>query len=142
MLVRSEKSCGAIVFTRIDGEIKYLLIRSLAGIYGFPKGHTENGESEMETALREVSEEVGLDVKLIPGFRVEDEYIIRGKEDTLKKVVYFLGEYFGEKFIYQKEELSAALLVDYETAMDMLQFDSNKQILKKANAFLADKSNF
>ena len=49
-----EKSCGAVVFTRIDNNIKYLLIQNLEGIYGFPKGHVEDGESETQTAIREV----------------------------------------------------------------------------------------
>ena len=55
-----EKSCGAVVFTRLNGEIKYVIIQSLAGYYGFPKGHMEAGESEKQTALREVYEETGL----------------------------------------------------------------------------------
>lgn len=38
-----EKSCGAVVFIRMNNEIQYLLIRNLTGIYGFPKGHVEQG---------------------------------------------------------------------------------------------------
>ena len=40
-----EKSCGAIVFK--DGKV--LLIKHNAGHYAFPKGHTEDGETEKET---------------------------------------------------------------------------------------------
>ena len=96
-----EKSCGAVVFTLINNEIKYLLIRNLAGIYGFPKGHVEQGETEEQTALREVFEEVGLTVKLVSGFRSEDEHPIPEKENTIKQIVYFLGEYSNQEFIYQ-----------------------------------------
>ena len=131
-----EKSCGAVVFTRIENEIKYLLIQNLEGIYGFPKGHVEQGETEMETALREVFEEVGIKVKLIEGFKTEDEHFIPQKENTIKKIVYFLGEYYNQKFIYQKEELSNALLVDYSTAIKLFQFESSVRILKEANEFL------
>ena len=81
-----EKSCGAVVFTRINSEIKYLLIRNLTGIYGFPKGHVKQGETEEETALREIFEEVGLSVKLLPGFRSEDEHPIPQKENTIKQI--------------------------------------------------------
>ena len=52
-----EKSFGAVVFTRINNNIKYLLIQNLEGIYGFPKGHVEKEEKEEETALREIYEE-------------------------------------------------------------------------------------
>ena len=131
-----EKSCGAIVFTRMNNEIKYLLIRNLEGIYGFPKGHIEQGETEEETALREVFEEVGLSVKLLPGFRYVDEHPIPQKENTIKQIVYFLGEYCNQEFTYQKEELTDALLLDYETAMTLFQFESSKRILTEANNFL------
>jgi 8-oxo-dGTP pyrophosphatase MutT (NUDIX family) len=134
-----EKSCGAVIFTRINNEIKYLLIRNLAGIYGFPKGHVEQGETEEQTALREVFEEVGLAVKLVSGFRCEDEHPIPEKGNTMKQIVYFLGEYSNQEFTYQKEELTDALLTDYETAMTLFQFDSSKRILTEANNFLLSR---
>lgn len=131
-----EKSCGAVVFTKIDNNIKYLIIQNLSGIYGFPKGHIEHDETETETALREVFEEVGIKIKLINGFRTEDEHLIPQKENTMKKIVYFLGEYNNQEFKYQKEELSNAELLDYETALTLFQFESSKRILKEANDFL------
>lgn len=63
----TEKSCGAIVYTCENSTIKYVIIRSKEGIYGFPKGHIEGTEGEIETALREISEETGLTVRLIVG---------------------------------------------------------------------------
>lgn len=133
-----EKSCGAVVFTRINNNIMYLLIQNLEGIYGFPKGHVEDGESEIQTAIREVFEEVGIRVELINGFRTEDEHLIPQKENTIKKIVYFLGEYNNQEINYQKEELSNAELVDYETALALFQFESSKRILKEANDFLTN----
>ena len=135
-----EKSCGAVVFTKVDNCIKYLLIQNLSGIYGFPKGHVENGESETETALREVFEEVGIKIKLIDGFRTEDEHLLPQKENTVKQIVYFLGMYDNQEFHYQREELSSAQLVDYETAITLFQFESSKRILKEANDFLVKEN--
>ena len=134
-----EKSCGAVIFTRMNNEIQYLLIRNLTGIYGFPKGHVEQGETEEQTALREVFEEVGLAVKLVSGFRSEDEHPIPQKENTMKQIIYFLGEYSNQEFTYQIEELTDALLTDYETAMTLFQFDSSKRILTEANNFLLSR---
>ena len=138
--MKYEKSCGAVVFTREGGEIKYLVIKSLTGIYGFPKGHVEQGETEEETALREVLEETGISVALLSGFRVEEEYPLPQKEDTIKQVVYFLGEYCDQEPRYQASELSDAVLVDYETAMSLFQFDSSRRILTEADKFLAGKN--
>ena len=98
-----EKSCGAVVFTRINNQIKYLLIRNLTGIYGFPKGHVEQGETEEETALREVFEEVGLAVKLLPGFRSQDEHPIPQKENTIKQIVYFLANIAIKSLLIKKK---------------------------------------
>lgn len=131
-----EKSCGAVVFTKIENKIKYVLIQNQTGIYGFPKGHMEKGETEVETALREIKEEVALKVNLIDGFRVEDEHLLPSKENTMKKLVYFLGEYSNQEIIYQKEELTSAQLIDYDSAMKLFQFESSRRILKQANDFL------
>ena len=134
--MKDEKSCGAVVFTKIGEEIKYLLIRSLRGVYGFPKGHTEGDETETETALREVLEETGLKITFLDGFRETDEYFISRKKNIVKRVTYFLGFYEDQEIHFQRQELSGAFLVSYEEAMQLLQFESGRRILKEANEYL------
>ena len=56
----TEKSCGTIPYTLINGTIHFLLIKAKDGFCGFPKGHMENNETEIETALRETKEETSL----------------------------------------------------------------------------------
>ena len=51
-----EKTCGAVMYTGDGDERRYFLIKNNSGHIGFPKGHIEYGESERETALREVFE--------------------------------------------------------------------------------------
>lgn len=131
-----EKSCGAVVFTRVNGEIRYVLAQNLEGYYGFPKGHMESGETETETALREIREEVGLHPRLIEGFRTEDEHPLPRKPGVMKQVVYFLAEYADQEISYQKEELLSAPLVSYEEAMALFVFESSKRILTEAYEFL------
>lgn len=135
--MKTEKSCGAVVFTRTDGEARYLLIRNMEGIYGFPKGHMEGDETEIETALREVKEETGIVVSLLPGFRTEDSHPIPGKPDTLKYIVYFLGFYENQTPEFQKDELTSAALYAYDEAMRLFQYESSKRILAEAAAFLS-----
>ena len=131
-----EKSCGAVVFTRVDGEIRYVLAQNLEGYYGFPKGHMEPGETEVETALREIREEVGLSPRLIDGFRTCDEHPIPKKPGVIKQVVYFLAEYEDQEIVFQKEELLSAPLASYEEAMELFVFEGSKRILTEAHAFL------
>ena len=72
----NEKSCGIIL---IDDENQYLLVQLLAGHWDFPKGHVEQGETEKETALREVLEETGLNVHILDGFQYVDSHPVPGK---------------------------------------------------------------
>ena len=133
----TEKSCGAIVYTKDSGIIQYVIIRSKEGFYGFPKGHMEENETEVETALREVAEETGLTIALIPNFRTEDTHTFnRNGETRLKHIVYFLGEYSGQTHIAQETELNGVFLMSYETAMSLFQFDSSKKLLTEAHDFL------
>lgn len=134
-----EKSCGAVVFTRKEGIIKYVLVQQLRGFYGFPKGHVEKNETEKETALREIFEEVHLKPDLIDGFTTCVEYILPNKRNVKKKVVFFLAKYNNQEIIAQKEELTKAVLVTYDEAMNLIYHDSTKRVLKKANDFIKIK---
>ena len=51
-----------------DQQPLFLLIQQKAGHYGFPKGHVEKNETEVETAIREIKEETGLEVKIYNNF--------------------------------------------------------------------------
>ena len=133
-----EKSCGAVVYCQKDNDIKYLLVCEHGGFWVFPKGHMEEGEFEHETALREVKEETGLDVTFVDGFRIKDEHDLarEGRPNTIKQTIYFLAEYQDQKYVPQESEISKIVLMDYESAMATLQFDSFKQILTQAHSYL------
>lgn len=66
------KSCGAVVYRIVRGCPELLLLlQSASRGWSFPKGHMEPGESETQTALREIREETGMRVTLQGGFRAE-----------------------------------------------------------------------
>ena len=130
-----EKSCGAIVFTKDAEGIKYVIIESKEGFFGFPKGHVENNETELETARREVFEETGLQVEFLDDFRTEDYYLIQiNGESRMKHIVYFLAGFSNQMPVAQETELNGIHLMSYETAMSSLQFESSKRILTEAHA--------
>lgn len=137
--MKTEKSCGAVVFTREGGKLRYVIICSDEGYYGFPKGHVEGAETEHETALREIKEETGLDVVFIDGFRTVDSHPLarEGRPDVIKETVYFLAEYSGQTPHAQESEISRIVLLGYEEAMSIFQFESSRRILSEANAYLA-----
>ena len=136
-----EKSCGAIVFTKEKGTRKYVIIQETgmySGFCGFPKGHMEPGETEIETALREVKEETGLNVTVIDGFRQTDEHYLarEGRPNDKKINVYFLAEYHGQELKAQEAEVSKIVLLDYEEALSCLKSDESKRELAEAEKFL------
>jgi 8-oxo-dGTP pyrophosphatase MutT (NUDIX family) len=53
---------GAVVFRTDGGSVRILLVRSRKnpGVWVFPKGHLEPGESDADAALREAEEEAGI----------------------------------------------------------------------------------
>ncbi len=137
-----EYSCGAVVFTLIGGVPHYVLVRAKnqpEGRHGFPKGHMEPGETEEQTALREILEEVGLRVRLLPGFRAVTEYDLPSLPDTRKRVVFFLAQYENQTVTVQESELTSVTLAPYPEALDLTEFADSRRILTEAHEFLTGK---
>lgn len=139
--MKTEYSCGAVVFTGKADAILYVIVQSKEGFFGFPKGHMEGNETEAETAMREIKEETGLSVSLVPGFRTEDKHLIpfTHKEPVMKHIVYFLAEYENQPLKPQEGEISSIRLMRYEEAMAAFQFESSRRILTEAHQFLQQK---
>ena len=133
----TEYSCGAVVFTREGGGIRYVIIKSCEGIYGLPKGHMEAGETEEECALREILEETGLSVRLVDGFRTETSHPFKKQgEERIKHVTYFLAEYEGQTPKRQESEVDSIFLMDFAIAVSAIQFEDTRGVLTAANSFL------
>lgn len=130
------KVCGAVVFTKKDNKISYVVVKSKEGVWGFPKGHNEPNESEEQTAIREIKEETNLDVKIIKGFRVTCEYKVPDEKDTIKNLVLFLAEYKNQSITFQKEELQDAKLMNFNEAINSFKYENLKKFLKKADEFI------
>jgi len=129
-----QTSCGAVVYRRSEKGTEVLVVfQDKNGIWSLPKGHREKGETEAQTALREISEETGLRVKLKDGFRKEVRYTF--SIGIRKKVVFFLAEYEGGELKADPEEISDIRWVDIPTAKTML-FENCHKILDEAEAYL------
>lgn len=124
--MKFEKSCGAIV---LDGE-KILVLQQKKGHWGFPKGHVENNETEVETAIREIKEETNVDVEINDKFRYSETY--SPAEGVEKEVVYFIAKKIGGTDKPQEAEVQAISWLNYEDAMETLTYENSKKILKQA----------
>ena len=129
--MKTEKSCGAVVFHEHNYKTQILLIRHLnGGHWAFPKGHVEKGETEEQTALREILEETGLSVQLDTGYRKVVTYSPR--RDVVKDVVYFVAVADSNVTVAQEGEISRIKWVDMEDAVTHVSFDNDKQVLMGA----------
>ena len=128
--MEKEKSCGCIV---IDNG-KVLLIQHLKGHWDIPKGHMEAGETEQETALREVKEETGVDVEIISDKKSTLEYTV--ENGNLKEVIYFIAKKIGGEEKAQETEVSEIRWLAFDEAVEMLTYDNSKELLRKAINFI------
>ena len=123
--MKFEKSCGAIVVN--DGKI--LIVKHNAGHIGFPKGHVEEGETEEQTAIREVKEETGIDIEVDTNYRYLLHY--SPKEGVEKDVIFFLGKPIGGTLKPQFEEVSNAYYMDIDELKDSLTFENTRELFKE-----------
>ena len=84
-----EKSCGAAIYTMRNGETLWLVEHMRQGHTSLCKGHMEAGETEHDTAAREIREETALAVAFLDGFRETIEY--SPAPGIMKEVVFFLA---------------------------------------------------
>ncbi|MFR1518017.1 MAG: NUDIX domain-containing protein [Clostridia bacterium] len=141
-----EKLCGAVTYCRENGIVKYILIKNLSGHIGFPKGHAENGESELETARREVFEETGLTPEIFTDFRYHFKYVAPSEAngslpgaDMHKLAVYFTARFTREEIPQikiQEEEVLKWWFVPYGEAMKLLNKNADKRMLELANRWI------
>ncbi|MFA7253600.1 MAG: NUDIX domain-containing protein [Patescibacteria group bacterium] len=141
--MEKDYSYGIIPIRKTDDAYQFLIILHMAGHWGFPKGHKEDGENDNEAARRELLEEVGIgDIRIDQSIKLYDKYIYSFNEITYDKTVTYFPGFVPENIeikIDQKE------VVDYkwasfEEALDILTFDNQKNNLKEINKWLNDDS--
>ena len=132
--MKYEKSCGAVIF-RKAGDWNVLLIRHTKGRHiSFPKGHVEPGETESQTAEREILEETGLRVRVDKRFRAENRYNIR--PDTQKLVIIFAALTDQAEITPQPEEIAEAFWLPIEEAAARLTYERDRKIMRDAYAHI------
>lgn len=88
------KSCGVLPYRITENGVEVLIVyEQFSQCWSLPKGHMEAGETETETALRELYEETGLTAILDPCATATIEYPI--SPVARKQVVFFLGQVNG-----------------------------------------------
>ncbi len=125
--MRKEKSCGCII---IDDDKVLLMYEKNQNFWGFPKGHVEPNETEIETAKREVEEEVGLKVSVDENKRYELKYKIG--EDREKTCVLFVAKPITYDIKNQETEVLESGWFSFDEAQNLLSYQDQQEALKQA----------
>ena len=142
--MQKEYSFGVIpVYKQEDGKYLFLLIQGLnSDDWFFPKGHIEDGETEIEAASRELMEEAGIkdidiktDVSFLENYKF---YVLRenNSEITDKTVKLFLGFAQNKDAYIQKSEVKDYKWVTFEEALELIKHEEGDRILKEVNDYL------
>ncbi len=133
--MKQEKSFGVVPFIQDDTGIRYLIIKHLAGHWGFPKGHQEAGETDLQTALRELQEETGLTPDQIKvNAPITDNYkFTKNNESIEKTVIYFIVQIQNKEVKLQTQEIAEYSWANLETTKSLLTYDESKIVLQKAH---------
>jgi 8-oxo-dGTP pyrophosphatase MutT (NUDIX family) len=102
-----------------------------------PKGTPHRGETVEETALREVEEETGLEVRIVERLpSIEYTFVQRGSR-IHKTVHYFLMEPVGGDFSQHDHEFQAVRWVPFDEAPALLTFPTERALVATAADRLA-----
>lgn len=125
---------GGIVFRVDEDDLWFLLVtgRSNPRDWIFPKGNLEEGESGEQAAVREVREESGVEA------RVED-YVGSARYATnngLVHIDYYLLSFLAEG---ETDEPRRVRWCRYDRALDLVAFDTLKELLPKARRLVEER---
>ena len=146
MEITTDASFGIIPLQYVEGEWFVFLVEQYNARRGdrywtFPKGHAEPGESPLQTAVRELTEETTLVPAIVleqPGFPMQYTFIHEGIQ-TDKTVTYFLGLIAEPQFQIQASELAAATWHPLETASEQLSFPNLRALCQRVVEYIGTR---
>jgi bis(5'-nucleosidyl)-tetraphosphatase len=144
-----KKSCGFLITRTVsidDKKSHQFLIMVHKNRFDLPKGHMRDGESEKQTALRELSEETGIkkgDIVIHDDFRFEETYRCKykrygGLTDVEKTLVVFLAELKKPDQTMKLTEHGGYKWVDFTPDMKF-QKNTIDPLLSQFTKYLADQ---
>ncbi|MDO8514720.1 MAG: transcription antitermination factor NusB [bacterium] len=139
----TEHLAGAVVYARSEGETYLAFVHDIFGHWTLSKGKIEEGEDIQAGAVREIKEEMGLDIKIVQELGV-NEYIANDSKidggKKRKRVSYFLAESpFSELRLGSSGGLDDAQWFPLSAVGDLNFYDDTLKIIVPAINVLAQK---
>jgi len=137
-----EISCGIIPLRKNPaGEYEVLVIQhNRGGHRSFPKGHVEEWETFLQTAIRECREETGLEFTEIDQKQFHDQHQFLRKETTIDKhVYYFVGMTLDNAVTKEEREIKNYVRLSLQKVGSQLTFPSDKELWTEVYDYLLGK---
>jgi bis(5'-nucleosidyl)-tetraphosphatase len=127
------ESFGVVPFRQDAGVWQVLLILHKQGNHwGFPKGKANPGETPLQSASRELKEEVGLEIsELLSPVPVMERYQFRHKREKIFKIVQYFPALVRGELHLQEEEIRDAKWLPFNEALDRLSFKEARHVLRE-----------
>jgi 8-oxo-dGTP pyrophosphatase MutT (NUDIX family) len=129
-------SAGGLVIRAVGGQPEIVVGRRKRErdgyVWSLPKGTPEEGETREETALREVREESGLEVRILSYFDAISYSFVRTGERIEKTVHYYIMEAIGGSFEQYDKEFDELRWVRMDEAVCLLDFQTESGLVQRA----------
>ena len=134
-------SAGGVAFRWQDSNVEIAIVCVRPKLrWQLPKGIVDPGESPAMTAVREVKEEAGIEtelIKLIETIEYWYRSVKNGRPVRFHKFVHFyLLEYTGGDVLNHDHEVEESRWVSFDDAVEMLAFESERQVVVKAQEMI------
>lgn len=129
---------GVIPLRQLEEGWQVLLVQHTKGNYwSFPKGHPEKGEEPLDTAVRELKEETGLEIDEWLGEMVLSEsYAFEREGDLIEKTVFYTVAKVSGAIDIQADDVLFADWFDLNQAEAMITFEASKDVLRELKTLL------
>jgi ADP-ribose pyrophosphatase YjhB (NUDIX family) len=113
-----------------------LVGRSAHGTWGLPKGTPSEGESLEQTALREVTEETGIQPRLVAHLGSIQYYFVARNTRFHKIVHFYLMEAIGGDVSQHDHEYDLVEWFDLDEAVERLSYPNEVEMVRMARSRL------
>ena len=139
--VEQQVSAGGVVHRAAGGGIEIVLCGRLSPpLWGLPKGTPEPGESWEQTALREVREETGLDVRIDRFIDSIQYWFVRSSDGVRcnKTVHFYLMSATGGDVSLHDHEFETVRWFPAGESIDTMTYESEVRIVQKGLSVVSE----
>lgn len=126
-------SAGGVVYREDGGALEVAICGRVAtGLWALPKGTPDRGETIEQTAVREVSEETGLEVAIEEPLGHIEYVFERNVERIFKRVYFFLMSRKGGSFDLHDPEFDVVEWAGADRALRTLTHETEREVVRRA----------